>query len=104
GFIGPGEKVTLEYNILAYPDANSRVYKIPLIITYNDALGTNYTKNNVIGLMVGSDPDLLINLDATDIYNRGGSGEITFSIINKGVTDVKFLTTILKETEDYERE
>lgn len=101
-FIGPGGEVTLEYSIMAYPDADSRVYKVPLIITYHDALGTNYTKNNVIGLMVGSDPDLLINLDATDIYNRGGSGEITFSIINKGVTDVKFLTTILKETEDYE--
>ena len=102
GFIEPGEKVTLEYNILAYPDADSRVYKIPLIITYNDALGTNYTKNNVIGLMVGSDPDLLLNVDSSDIYSRGGAGEITFSIINKGVTDVKFLTAILKETDDYE--
>ena len=57
------EQTTLNYDIRVYPTAESRVYKIPLQIEYYDELNNRYEKNEIIGLVVNSEPELSLILE-----------------------------------------
>jgi len=94
-------KATVSFNLMAEPGAESNLYKVPIEIEFLDRLGNVYTKNETVGLIVGAEPDLIVNIDSSQIYNSGGSGEVTVKIVNKGVTDVKFLNIELKESDNY---
>lgn len=97
-----GKTHTFTYDIVVYPDAASQIYKVPIQLHYYDELGNEFTKNDVIGLVVGAKPELAIRLDSTEIYKCGSRGNIIVSFVNKGVSDIKYLDTTLSETEDYE--
>ena len=100
--LNAGETKTIEYTLAAFPEAESGIYKIPITLTYKDELETEYTKNDIIGLTVGADPDIYIVIEDSDILAGKKNGKVTFKIVNKGVTNVKFADLILKETNDYE--
>ena len=90
-----------EFKVLAKPNADSGVYKVPLSVSYLDELGKNYLKNVTIGLIIGAKPDLSITLDDSEIYESGKSGEIFVKIVNKGVTDIKFMNIKLMPSDNY---
>ncbi len=100
--IRPGETALLSYDLTVYPDATSRVYKVPLILTYKDELGTEYTKNDIIGVTVGAEPDLYVVIDQSDLVAGKKTGEVSFKFVNRGLTDIKFLDVMLEETDEYE--
>ncbi|MBU0461761.1 MAG: hypothetical protein KJ574_04205 [Nanoarchaeota archaeon] len=100
--IAPGGTAIVSYDLMAYPDATSRIYKVPIIITYYDEVETLYTKNDVIGLVVGDVPDLDIILESSDVYAGGSAGTLTVKFVNKGITDIKFLNVQLLPNSDYE--
>jgi len=89
------------FELLANPEADSGVYQVPLKITYSDSLGKSYFKNSTIGLIVGAKPDLSVTLDETDIFEAGKSGEIIVKVVNKGVTDIKFMNLRLMPRDNY---
>ncbi len=95
------ESYDIEFNLVAEPDAESGIYKVPLKLEYFDELGKSYLKNLTIGLIIGAKPDLRITLDSTDIYQSQKSGEIVVKIVNKGVTDIKFANVKLSKSDDY---
>ncbi len=97
----PNTVGSVEFTIMADPDAESNVYKLPINIEFFDKLGTKYNKNGTVGLIIGAEPDLSVYIDSTDIYRPDSSGEISIKFVNKGVTDIKFLNVILKETDEY---
>lgn len=97
-----GEQKNVSFDILTFPDTGSGVYKVPLEMSYYDNIGTKYTKNEVIGFIVGDEPEIDMILDKTTIKKAGTSGTVTFEIINKGLTDIKFLSIELPDTEDFE--
>ena len=90
-----------EFKVLAKPNADSGVYKVPLSVSYLDELGKSYLKNVTIGLTIGAKPDLSITLDDSEIYESGKSGEIFVKIVNKGVTDIKFMNIKLMPSDNY---
>jgi len=97
--IGAGKTKTVEFTLIPDPDAASDVYKIPITIEYSDELGTNYSKSEVIGVLVGDEPILEPIIDSTNIYTKGKVGEVDISFVNKGTTDVKLLDVELKESD-----
>ena len=100
--IPAGESATFTYDIMVYPDAKAKVYKVPLIIEYYDNAGNNYSKRDIVGIVIGGMPDLSINIDSTDIYSSGGLGNIIIKFVNKGPIDIKFLNVKLEESDDFE--
>jgi len=100
--LGPGKEAVFTYNLIAYSDADSKVYKIPVKITYYDELQTQYIKDDIIGLIVGTKPELSVVIDETDIYVGKQSGTVVVRFINKGFSDVKFLDVNLASNGDYE--
>lgn len=97
----PGQSTDVVYDLMVYPDATSRVYKLPVMLTYKDELDNEYTKEEVVGIVVGARPDIYAVIDSTDLIAGKKSGTVSFKFVNRGVTDVKFLDVILEETDDY---
>lgn len=97
--IGAGKTKTVEFTLIPDPDADADIYKIPITIEYSDELGTNYSKSEVISVIVGDEPILEPMIDSTDIYMKGQVGEVDISFVNKGTTDVKLLDVELKESD-----
>ncbi len=97
-----GEEHEFEYNLIAYSDAESQIYKIPIEISYYDELETQYTKEDVIGLIVGTKPDLSVIVDESELYVGNRQGTVTIRFINKGFSDVKFLDVTIENTDEIE--
>lgn len=99
--IAPGQSKIVSYELMTYSDAEARVYKVPIILTFYDELGEQYVKNDIIGIVVGAEPEMDIVLDSYDVHAPGTAGSISIKFVNKGVTDLKFLNVELLESGDY---
>jgi len=99
--IGKNEKAKVIFDLIGEPDAEAGVYEVNLYYVYFDNLGNEYARNNSIGLLIGSEPDLAVTLDSTTIYQSGKMGEVTVKIVNKGVSDIKLLNVKLAEGGGY---
>jgi len=96
------EEKKLTFKLIAEGDADSNIYKIPVETKYLDNVGTRYSKNVSIGLVVGGVPDLSIIIDSSTIYSSGKKGTITVKFVNKGATDIKFLNIKLMKSDSYD--
>lgn len=95
------EETEVNFNIISYPSASPGVYKIPIELTYSDWLGTEYSKEDVITVVLDSPANLQVQLESTEVYKAGALGEISLEIINEGLADVKFLTIELLPSDGY---
>ncbi len=85
------------FDLVALPGAASNIYKVPLKIAYYDEVGNNYTRNDLIGLIVSGKPELHIEVKDNKLYSRWGVGDITLNFVNKGLTKIRFLTVRLDQ-------
>jgi hypothetical protein len=99
--LGPRQSHEFAFDMLVNPQTVSGVYQVPLMISYSDSLGNTFTRNGTAGIIVNAKPDISVTLDATEVYTSGGSGEITLKLVNKGVTDLKFMNMVLGSGPDF---
>jgi len=99
--IAPGQIEMIKYDILALPDAEAKVYKIPFTLSYFDEAGNQFTKEDTIGLLVSAEPDLNVNLEDADPLQSGQTGKVIVSVSNIGPTDVKFMTLKIVDGDGY---
>jgi len=97
-----GEEETVTFEIIATPDADSGIYKIPLAITFSDNVGNDYTSSEIISLIVGGTPDILTNIEPEILFLSGTTGDIRVNIINRGLVDVKYVTVKIMPTDDFD--
>ncbi|MFP4189461.1 MAG: COG1361 S-layer family protein [Candidatus Woesearchaeota archaeon] len=95
-----GDNVTLDLDIMTFSDAESGIYRLPISLSYRDESGDFRTTTGNIGLIVGAEPRLSATLDSVDY--KPGDTELSFRIVNRGVTDLKFVNAELGEADDYE--
>ncbi|MBW2965168.1 COG1361 S-layer family protein [Candidatus Woesearchaeota archaeon] len=100
--IKPGATAIVSYDLMAYSDATSKVYKVPVILTYKDELDNEYEKNDIIGVVVGAEPDIYVVIDSSDLVAGKKYGKVSFKFVNRGVTDVKFVDVVLEKTSEYD--
>ncbi|MFH1771024.1 MAG: COG1361 S-layer family protein [archaeon] len=100
--LAPNQKHEFVFNIITSPDAEAGIFKVPLTLTYSDNTGTEFTKTELIGVVVNSIPDITVTVDDTDLLSDNMMGTITLKIVNKGFNDVKFMNLKIKETDDFE--
>lgn len=94
--LNPGQSSEFVYDIKPYPDAASKLYKVPVTVTYADYQNNNFTKTDLVGVVVNSEPEILTTIDD---YQKDGS--LILKVTNRGLTDVKFLTVTLLPSDDY---
>jgi len=96
-----GETIGFLFTLQAYPDAAAGIYKVPVTITYVDGTGQEFEREDLISVVVNSEPDIMVSIDKTDLYAENARGEVTFAVTNKGLADIKLLTVSLDESDDY---
>ena len=101
-YLEPESSEPMEFELIADPDAVSKSYKIPISIKYSDALGRNFSKSNIVTMIVGGRPDVSVGIGSSTIYTAGTAGEITVKIVNKGLPDMKFVNLKLDKSDKYE--
>ncbi len=99
--LNSGETKEIEFNLMAEPNAESNVYKVPIKIDYMDWSGNKYVRNGTVGLVIGDIPDLLVGVDSSEIVNSGKTGKVVIKFTNKGLTDIKLLNFKLKPSDAY---
>lgn len=100
--IEPKTKESISFLLIAEPDADADVYKIPIILRYEDELGNNYTNSNTLGLRISDMPNLMVSIEKTTIYLANTYGTVTFKFVNRGLADTKLLSVKLETSDDYE--
>lgn len=99
-YIEPQADLPLEFELLVDSDAASKAYKIPLILKYSDVLNKNYSKTNLVTIVVGDMPDLGVTLERTDVYTSDSTGNVVLRLVNKGNPDIKFLNVKVLQNEN----
>ncbi|MGV8168869.1 MAG: COG1361 S-layer family protein [Candidatus Nanoarchaeia archaeon] len=100
--IAPGQSAEFRFDIAAYPDAEAKIYKLPVTIAYYDDTGEQYEKIILVGVEVNAAPDLLVTLESTDLNTKIKSGTVLFNVINKGTTNIKLMTLTLVDNDEYD--
>ena len=99
-YIEPQSSLAIDFELLVDSDAASKAYKIPLNIKYSDVLNKNYSKTNLITIVVGDTPDLGVTLERTEVYTSDSSGNVVLRLVNKGSPDIKFLNVKVLQSEN----
>lgn len=102
GSLNAKDSVIQEYDVIVSADAAPAFYKIPLTIEFKDYDGNEYTKQDIISVVVGSEPELSYWVENEDLLNVNRKEELSVKFVNKGISDVKFLFLELSETDSFE--
>ncbi|MBW6461693.1 MAG: hypothetical protein K0B07_01465 [DPANN group archaeon] len=97
-----GEETIIVFEIIAKPDALSGIYKVPVTITFSDNVGNDYTRSEIVSIVIGGVPDLLTYVESDTLFLSGYSGDIRVNIVNKGLVDVKAVTVKVLDTDEFE--
>ncbi|MEK6935017.1 MAG: hypothetical protein AABW46_04010 [Nanoarchaeota archaeon] len=81
---------SVSFQIITSPDAKPQIYKIPLTIKYNEI-----EESTVISIKVTSEPILNVAIEESDIVKVSDTGQVTIRFVNRGLSDIKFLTASL---------
>lgn len=97
----PQEEVEVDFKMLVSPDAESKYYKVQLLVNYQDELGTDFSIDNVMGLVVGNTPEVSVGIEKSEITQANQKGEVSVRIVNKDVMDIKFVNLELVDKDCY---
>mgnify|MGYP001594111318 CR=1 FL=1 len=90
-----------EFEIKALNDAESGTYKIPLKISYYDEDGIKKPdKSSLISITVSSKPIVSASLE-DGLLLKGQENAVEIKIVNKGLSDVKFLEVEMESSARY---
>ena len=78
-----------DFNIIADNSAVAGLYKIPIIITYNEN-DVIKTVQSMISIRIDSEPVIEVSSDS-GLLLRGKENVVSIKIVNKGLGDAKFL-------------
>ncbi len=95
------ESMDVSFDLITLADADSKIYKVPVVINYKDNTGAQYTKNDIIAILVNSKPELYLNVEESDVISSGKSGEVVLSIANTGISDANYVTMKIIDSDDY---
>ena len=95
--IRDGDSEQITFSLVALPEAEPRIYKIPLKISYN-----NTVNDALISVNIESNPNIDMVLESSEVVKVGDNGKIIIKIINLGLSEIKTFRLTLLQTQDYE--
>jgi len=86
-----GDDESFGFKLIALPSADSGIYKLPIIITYENEDGEVSTKSELISITINSAPELTVSVSSDEPLIKGKEGVLSIKIINSGLSDIKFV-------------
>lgn len=102
GFLEPHESKEFSFKIMTDSNADIKVYNIPVEIKFKDDKNQEYASISKIGIKMNAEPDIIMLIDSSDIYDSSTAGNVRAKIVNKGIVDVKYITLKIIKTPEYE--
>lgn len=99
--INANKNANINFKMIVDPHADSKLYRLPVTIDYNNNKGERLSKDFFVTINVFDEPQYLINLENSDIYKTNQRGRIIISISNIGTGRLNYLRTTLIESDDY---
>ncbi len=99
--IRPGQTTEFVFDLQAYPNADTTVYKIPVYMSYFDDNGNRHEKNDLIALKVNTGYELDVRVDSSELTKNSPSGDVTFIVVNYGLSDLKLMNLEITENDDF---
>ncbi|HLC57002.1 MAG TPA: COG1361 S-layer family protein [Candidatus Nanoarchaeia archaeon] len=99
--LSPGQEANVMFKVIADTNAESKPYRVPVVLTYLDDQNNKFSRNDSIGLLIYSAPELDYNIDESKVYKKGGTGEVIISVSNIGPSEVKFINLEMMKSDDY---
>ena len=99
--INANKNANVNFKMIADPQADSKLYRLPVTIDYNNNKGERLSKDFFVTINVFDEPQYLINLENSDIYKTNQRGRVIISISNIGTGRLNYLRTTLIESNDY---
>lgn len=96
-----GESREANFSFIVAPDAAVKVYKIPVTLKYTDQRNNKYEKNTYISVVVDAEPEYVLNIEESEVYEEDVAGNIVVSLSNIGVANINYATLTLEEGEYY---
>jgi len=96
-----GDDERIEFSLIVLPEAALGVYKIPVLVTYTGYNDSLYEIEEMISLIVASEPKLSLRIDDPD-FIIGDFADISIGIVNEGLSDVKFLKVKIEESDFFD--
>lgn len=98
----PNEENTFSFGVVPLSDASAGVYKVPVRISYFGSENEVVEKQDIIGIVIGSEPDVSVNLDTSNFFVENRQGRIIVYFVNRGLSDIRFLNLAMRETDAYD--
>ena len=92
------DKETVQFKIGALASAEPKSYKIPLTITYKDATGASYSLEDTVGVVLSAQPMIDAYVEESSILRDNTGGTILVKIVNRGLSEAKFLNVKILPT------
>lgn len=100
--IAAGEAATVQFELLATTGAESKAYRVPVSVNFEDAAGTKYSLKDVVGLQVGAEPILDVQLESSTLLRPNALGKVSLKLVNSGSEEVKYLSVQLLDSPSYQ--
>lgn len=97
--LNANSEVTLDFRIISLPEAQPGIYKVPLSLVYFDEFGNNYQTSTLLSIIVGSVPKLEVGAE-NPVVIAGQKSTVSIKVVNYGLSQVKFLNIISKQSSD----
>ena len=104
-----GESKNLSYNIITSQSTSEGIYDASLILNYVSYLGVNFANvgadkedNYTFGIIVKGTPNIIAQIEKSEIYSGNDVGIVTIKFINNGVGNIKFFTVELLDSDNYD--
>jgi len=88
------DRETASFDLIAFSDAVSGTYTIPVQVSYNNQSPESL---GVVSVVVNAKPKIETSLE-NSVLIKGTSGKISIRVINSGLGDAKFLSVDLSST------
>ncbi len=95
--ISDGDRKSVTFTLLAAPDAEPRVYKIPLVISS----GVN-SQTSLVSIEISASAKLDVLLEQMNVVTVGSQGKVFLQFVNNGLAQVRLLKVTLRESPAYE--
>lgn len=98
--IGPRQQAVFRYQIGAKPSATADIYSIDATLSFLDDFGNQNEQTDTIGLVIDTEAKTQAYID--QVSRSGEDIEVTMRIVNRGLSEVKFVEATISEGNSYE--
>ena len=95
-----GEQATFAFDVITYPGATPQASQVPVNISYQDEQGNIQSQNEIIGVVIGASPELLVYFEKIDVPLNTMEGPVIIKFVNKGLSQIKLLQMTILQNDD----